>query len=170
MPTGADAIWQWVWRAAPIGLVFLAGFLAIRYMTRMPGRSYQGVLEPLPEHELALRDQLKAHIVMLAGTIGNLLRYQALNAAAGYISQQFREMGYTVREQAFVVEGKTVKNLEAELPGKSRPKEIILFGAHYDSVIGSPGANDNATGVAALLALARFDNEYCFARTARLVA
>src|SRR6267143_4736036 len=98
MPTGTDAIWQWVWRSTPIGLVFLAGFLAIRYTTRMPGRSYQGVLEPLPEHELALRDQLKAHIVMLAGTIGerNLLRYQALNAVAGYISQQFREMGYIV--------------------------------------------------------------------------
>ena len=172
MPTGADAIWQWVWRAAPIGLVFLAGFLAIRYMTGMPGRSYQGVLEPLPEHELALRDQPKAHIVMLAGTIGerNLLRYQALNAAAGYISQQFQEMGYTVREQIFVVEGKTVKNLEAELPGKSHPKEIILFGAHYDSVIGSPGANDNATGVAALLALARFAKEYRFGRTLRFVA
>src|SRR2546426_841658 len=172
MPIGADASWQWVWRATPIGLVFLAGFLAIRYMTRMPGRSYQGVLEPLPEHELALRDQLKAHIVMLAGTIGerNLLRYQALNAAAGYISQQFQEMVYTVREQIFVVEGKTVKNLEAELPGKSHAKEIILFGAHYDSVIGSPGANDNATGVAAVLALARFAKEYRFARTLRFVA
>src|SRR2546425_9490005 len=129
MPTGTDAIWQWVWRATPIGLVFLAGFLAIRYTTRMPGRSYQGLLEPLPEHELALRDQLKAHIVMLAGTIGEgkLLRYQALNAAAGYINPQFRGKGYTVREQVFVVEGKTVKNLQAEMPRKSRPKESILF-------------------------------------------
>src|SRR2546426_8959500 len=112
MPTGADAIWQWVWRAAPIGLVFLAGFLAIRYMTRMPGRSYQGVLEPLPEHELALRDQLKAHIVMLAGTIGerNLLRYRTLNSSPGYIKQQFQENGYTLREQNFMVERNTVKN------------------------------------------------------------
>src|SRR2546422_4242740 len=111
MPTGADAIWQWVWRAAPIGLVFLAGFLAIRYMTGMPGRSYQGVLEPLPEHELALRDQLKAHIVMLAGTIGGgkLLSYPALNAAAGYIKPQVREKGYTVRAQAVLVEGKNRK-------------------------------------------------------------
>src|SRR5207245_10884603 len=94
----------------------------------------------------------------------------SINAAAGHISQQFREMGYTVREQVFVVEAKTVKNLEAELPGKSRPKEIILFGAHYDSVIGSPGANDNATGVAAVLSLARFAKEYRFARTLRFVA
>src|SRR3989442_10014836 len=121
MSTGTDAIWQWVWSATPIGLVFLAGFLAIRYMTRMPGRSYQGVLEPLPEHELALRDQLKAHIVMLAGTIGgrNLLRYQTLHAAAGYINQQFWGMGYNLRGQVFVVEGKTVKNLQAEMSRKS---------------------------------------------------
>src|SRR2546425_8489455 len=106
MPTGADAIWQWVWRAAPIGLVFLAGFLAIRYMTGMPGRSYQGVLEPLPEHELALRDQLKAHIVMLAGTIGEgeLLCYQALNGAPGHNNQQLRGKGYTVRGQALLGE------------------------------------------------------------------
>src|SRR2546425_5928484 len=105
MPTGADAIWPWVWYAAPIGLVFLAGLLAIRYMTRMPGRSYQGVLEPLPEHELALRDQLKAHIVMLAGTIRGrkLLRYSALNAAAGLINQKVQEMGYTLRGPIFVI-------------------------------------------------------------------
>ncbi len=172
MPTGTDAIWHWVWRTTPIGLVFLAGFLATLYMTRMPGRSYEGPLESLSEHESALRDQLKAHVVMLAGAIGerNLRRYQALNAAADYISQQFQEMGYTVREQTFVVEGKDVKNLEAELSGKSRPQESILFGAHYDSVAGSPGANDNASGVAALLALARLANQQRFARTVRFVA
>jgi len=78
-------------------------------------------------------------------------------------------MGYGVREQTFVVEGKAVKNLEAELPGQSCPHEIILFGAHYDSVVGSPGANDNATGVAAVLALARFAKQYRFARTLRFV-
>src|SRR5437899_12370499 len=106
MSTGTDSIWQWVWSATPIGLVFLAGFLAIRYMTRMPGRSYQGVLEPLPEHELALRDQLKPHIVMLAGTIGgrHLVRYQSLNAPAGYMRQQVRVLGYCQRESGFGVE------------------------------------------------------------------
>src|SRR2546425_6261247 len=113
MPTGTDAIWQWVWRSTPIGLVFLAGFLAVRYTTRMPGRSYQGVLEPLPEHELALRDQLKAHIVMLAGTIGegDLVCYQALNAAPGYINQQVLGMGFTLRGKVFLVVGKTGQNV-----------------------------------------------------------
>jgi Zn-dependent M28 family amino/carboxypeptidase len=138
----------------------------------MPGRSYEGPLEPLSEHESALRDQLKAHVLVLAGAIGerNVRRYQALNAAADYVSQQFREIGYTVREQTFAVEGKTVKNFEAELRGKLQPQEIIVFGAHYDSVAGSPGANDNASGVAALLALARLANQQRFARTVRFVA
>src|SRR3990170_2594961 len=47
------------------------------------------------------------------------------------------------------------KNIEVEILGKSRPNEIIILGAHYDSVIGCPGANDNATGVAAILEFAR---------------
>src|SRR2546427_12353657 len=98
MPTGADAIWQWVWRAAPIGLVFLAGFLAIRYMTGMPGRSYQGVLEPLAEHELALRDQLKAHIVMLAETHGEgkPLPITAGAPSDGYIKPTLPARRYTL--------------------------------------------------------------------------
>src|SRR2546426_3891142 len=112
MPTGTDAIWQWVWRSTPIGLVFLAGFLAIRYTTRMPGRSYQGVLEPLPEHELALRDQLKAHIVMLAGTIWGrkLLCHQVFNTAPRCIKQQIRGKGFTLPEKNFLGGGKTRKN------------------------------------------------------------
>lgn len=51
------------------------------------------------------------------------------------------------------MQGKACWNIETELPGAS--PEIVLIGAHYDSVFGAPGANDNGSGVAALLALAR---------------
>jgi hypothetical protein len=51
------------------------------------------------------------------------------------------------------LDGRTCHNIEAEIRG-ARP-EIVVIGAHYDSVFGSPGANDNGSGVAALLALAR---------------
>jgi hypothetical protein len=141
-------------------------------MTKMAGHSYKGPFEPLSEHELAIRGQLKSHVVTLAGTIGerNMFRYQALTASANYISQTLQGMGYTVREQVFPVEGIEVRNLEAELQGTSHPEEIILVGAHYDSVLGSPGANDNATGVAALLVLARLAQQQRFARTLRFVA
>ena len=45
------------------------------------------------------------------------------------------------------------ENLEVSRPGKTRPQEIVLVGAHYDTVEGSPGADDNASGIAALLEL-----------------
>ncbi len=172
MATGADGSWGWHWYASVVGLLLFAGILATLYMTRMPGRSYQGPFEPLSKDEVAIRDKLKAHIVLLAGTIGerNLWRYEALNASADYIDQTFQEMGYPVREQSFSVEGKRVKNLEAEMRGTSRPKEIIVVGAHYDSVLGSPGANDNASGLAALLVLAELAKQQRFTRTLRFVA
>jgi Zn-dependent M28 family amino/carboxypeptidase len=72
-------------------------------------------------------------------------------------------MGYAVASQSYVSHGKLVRNLEVELPGggepfgsaQGEPPEIVLVGAHYDTVAGSPGANDNASGVAALLEIAR---------------
>ena len=172
MAVATDGVWHWVWRTALVGLVLLAGYLAVLYATRMPGQSYRGPLRPLSKNELAIRDQLKTDVFALAGTIGerNLDRYENLTAAAEYISRTFREMGYAVREQGFEVDGKTVKNLEAELRGETRPEEIVVFGAHYDSVEGCPGANDNASGVAALLALARLARQQRYARTLRFVA
>jgi Zn-dependent M28 family amino/carboxypeptidase len=57
-----------------------------------------------------------------------------------------------------------------ELLGQARPQEVLIVGAHYDTERGSPGANDNASGVAALMALAREFANKPFARTLRLVA
>jgi len=172
MVTASSGSSQWLWYGAAIAILLFASGLAALYMTRMPGRSYQGTLEPLSEHELALRDQLQAHVVRLAGTIGerNVFRYAALALAADYIRQSFQEIGYAPRALAFTAEGNTVANIEAELCGQSRPEEIILVGAHYDSVFGSPGANDNASGVAALRALARRAKQQRWGRTLRFVA
>jgi len=64
----------------------------------------------------------------------------------------------------------SVTNVETELPGTHKPDEVIIIGAHYDSVSGSPGANDNASGVAALLELARNLKDRGAARTIRFVA
>ncbi len=64
-------------------------------------------------------------------------------------------MGYDVAVQSYQAAGVLSENLEATRTGQSRPSEIVLIGAHYDSVQGSPGANDNASGVAALLEISR---------------
>ena len=167
--TGSGA---WLGRLIGLGLVLLAAFLAVLYCTRMPGRSYAGPLDPLTEHEQALSTELREHVGVLAGKIGerNLIRVRALRAAADYLRASLAGMGYDVREQAFRVEGEEVRNLEVEVKGSARPEEIVLIGAHYDSVIGAPGANDNASGVAALVALARWAREREFARTVRFVA
>lgn len=141
-------------------------------MIRMPGRSFSGPLPPLTPEESRLRPRLASHVQALAGEIGerNLWRHEALDASARYVEGALRDSGHTVRAQEFQVAGRTVRNVEAELPGASRPEEIVLLGSHYDSVVGSPGANDNATGVAANLEIARLLAGSSFARTLRFVA
>lgn len=141
-------------------------------MTQMPGHSYSALLPPTTEEEIALRDRLEKHVRTLAGDIGErtLWRYEALTAAADYIGKTFQAMGYTVAAQEYVVRGKMVKNLEARITGVTLPDEIVIIGAHYDSVVGSPGANDNATGTAAILEIARLLVGKNPARSVRFVA
>lgn len=158
---------RWLLAVAIILLV-----LSSVYMTSMPGRSYSESVPPLSVDEVELRDRLREHVWTLAGQIGerNLWRREALEASANYIEKRFRESGYGVASQDFVVAGATIRNLEAELPGAVLPDEIVLLGAHYDSILGSPGADDNATGTAAVLELARLLAGKKLARSIRFVA
>ncbi len=157
------------WILPVVGLFLV---LSSVYMTNMPGRSHSEVLASLSEGEVALRDRLAQHVWMLAGKIGerNLWRREALEASADYIEKSLQESGYRVASQDFMVAGGAVKNLEAELAGTGMADQIILLGAHYDSVMGSPGANDNATGTAAVLEIARLLAGQKFARAVRFVA
>ena len=141
-------------------------------MVDMPGRSYAGSFEPLTDAEEACRVAVEQHIRVLANTIGerNIRTIAALEDAADYIERSFNSVGYTVAAQPFEADGCTVRNLEAVQPGQSRPDEIIIVGAHYDTVFGCPGANDNGSGVAALLELAKFLADMPLARTIRFVA
>jgi hypothetical protein len=170
------ALSKWSWIAWGVFAAFVLFFaLAILYGTRVPGSSYRGALAPLSDEERAIETELRAHVEKLAGEIGerNMFLPAALEAAAAYIRAEFTAMGYAVRAQEYTTQGKAVKNLEAELPAPQHsPKrgEIVIFGAHYDSVAGAPGANDNASGVAALLALARRARAMQLARTVRFVA
>jgi hypothetical protein len=103
------------------------------------------------------RDLLVAHVETLAGEIGerNVFLPEALQAAADYIEAEWRRQGYEVERQWYETHGLECANLEVTRRGTAAPDEILLIGAHYDSVHGSPGANDNGTGVAALLELSR---------------
>jgi Zn-dependent M28 family amino/carboxypeptidase len=139
-------------------------------MIRMPGASFQGAPSPLTPTEVALRAELMSHVQTLGREIGerNLAHYPQLLAAAQYIEDQLGQAGWKIRRDEYQLQGKTCHNLEAELSGVS--PRIVLIGAHYDSVFGSPGANDNGSGVAALLALAQRFAGSQNRRTLRFVA
>ncbi len=102
-----------------------------------------------------LRDELIADVRILGAEIGerNMARYSQLNAAADFIENSFSRAGLHPRRDTYDLHGRACHNIEAEIRGAR--SEILLIGAHYDSVFGSPGANDNGSGVAAMLALAR---------------
>ena len=163
---------EWLRMLLQLILLFLLFTAATIYVTSMPGHSHTGPLQPLSEDEVSLCDRLKADVGALAGMIGerNLKHYKALESAADYIRSSFQQSGYDVAEQEFSVDGKTVRNLEVRIDGSRRIDELVIVGAHYDSVYGSPGANDNATGVAALLEMARSFRKQTPARTVRFVA
>ena len=120
----------------------------------MPGRNISRAAA-LNESEVALREELAADVQKLAGEIGerNMDRYPQLLAAGEFIEASLTSAGLTPRRVSFELRGRACHNIEVEIPGTQ--SEIFVIGAHYDSVFGSPGANDNGSGVAALLALAR---------------
>jgi Zn-dependent M28 family amino/carboxypeptidase len=118
--------------------VLAAGAGAVAWMVVMPGRSHSGPLRPLSPQETLLREKLKAHVAVLARNERNT----DLETAARYIEKQFG--AFTVQE--FPSQGRTVRNIQSG----TGP---IVVGAHYDSVPGSPGADDNASAVAVLIEL-----------------
>ncbi len=148
------------------------------FMFRIPGKSYHGPVPQLTDKQIVLRDQLRKDVTKLAGEIGDRnvsTEYGNLCSAADFIEESFVEAGYKVSRQGYEVslhslEGLECYNLEAEITGSERPDEIVIIGAHYDSLEGTPGANDNASGVAALLAIARMLVDSKPARTLRFVA
>ena len=116
--------------------------------------------------------ELRRDIDTLAVRIGerNVWQYRALGEAADYIAAELRAAGYRPERQTYEVSKLPVSNIEGVLPGTSRGGESIVVGAHYDTVPGCPGANDNGTGVAAMLTLARRFAARHQPRTLRFVA
>jgi hypothetical protein len=150
-----------------IGVSLLAAW---RWSVWMPGRSYRGILPPLDDTAKALREKLQDDLTVLAGEIGprNLATsYQRLEAAAQFIQRSLQDAGFNVWRQEFAVDRRPVCNLVVECVGKVRPDQIIVVGAHYDTVPHSPGANDNGSGVVAALTLARSFVDRSVGRTVR---
>ncbi len=135
-----------------------AVFLAIWFLTiGMPGRAFAGPLPPLTPDQQALSDRLKRHVLRLAGEIGErgVAKPGAALRAAAYVEAELKAMGYTVAAQEYQAQGQSWRNLEATVRGSTQPDEIVVVGGHYDTAEGAPGADDNGSGVAGVLELAR---------------
>jgi Peptidase family M28 len=161
-------------------LIAVVAILALLWWfgVRMPGKNISKPA-PLSPEEVMLREELRADVQKLAGEIGerNMWHYPQLNAAVDFIEDSFSRAGLRPRRDTYEVRGQACHNIEAEIPGRalqgaavSSPPSVIVIGAHYDSVFGSPGANDNGSGVAALLALARRFAGKTMQHTLRFVA
>jgi len=148
-------------------------------MIKMPGKTYGGPLPALTAAQASMREELVRDVGKLASEIGerNIWRYQNLVAAAHFIETSLaeagppdgRQAGYRISWQDFSVQDKICCNIEGQIVGARHPEQIVIIGAHYDSVFDSPGADDNGSGVAAILALARRFAGEKPARTLRFV-
>jgi len=125
-------------------LVLLTALAAgLAFMTVMPGQSYSQPLSELSGEGRALSLRLRLHVAALAANERN----SDLETPARYIEAAFAAQGHKPESQYFESGGRRVRNIEAG-------SGAIVIGAHYDTVPGSPGADDNASGVAVLIELA----------------
>lgn len=138
---------------------FLAacGVAAGWYMFALPGRAHRGPLPALTEEERGLSERLRTHVGTIASEPHNVYHCDALEKAAAYIEAELKKSGYAPIRQEFETDGCGVRNIEAFIPAARAPSGApsLVVGAHYDSAGIAPGANDNATGAAAVLELAR---------------
>ena len=148
----------------PIGLFVLgtASILFTQFKPEVPedDDNYRKRIEAASLNRKPVsRQDLERFVRILSAEIGerNHSSPGGLERAAIWIESTLRggNLGYQVKRQTFVVEGKEYRNLIVELAGTRRLREIVLVGAPYDSSPGSPGARENASAVASLLSLAQ---------------
>lgn len=127
-------------------------------------------LADLAEREKAYRSELEKDVRFLA-KLGerNADKKWELADAADWIFSELEAAGYTPRREGYEVDGVAAQNFEASVRGEGDAQEIVVVGAHYDTAKGSPGADDNASGVAAVMALARRFRTATPARAIRFV-
>lgn len=144
---------------------------------RMPGRSVANAA-PLSSHEVLLAGRLQSHVAMLSHIIGerNESSPENLTGAAKYIERQLRasESGNVNLDRVRMSSPRgqfEVDNIILELPGNGpQSDQIFVIGAHYDTVFGSAGANDNASGIASLIEIAHILARAPRSITLRMVA
>ena len=155
------------WVMLMLMLISVGGYLGCS--TKMPGRSFSGEIPEITETQIFVQEELRRVVTTLA--VEHINRHtgnpEKLDGAANYVQSEFEDLGYAVTRQSYEVNGVACHNLIAEIKGSD---EIMILGAHYDAVPNCPAANDNASGVAALIAMARHFAGKTPGKTIRFVA
>jgi hypothetical protein len=159
-------------------MIAIAGILPLLFLiiwlftVRMPGPAFAGPLPPLTPNQESIRVALQHHVQALAHDIGvrSDKTYSNVVRASAYIERRLQDLGYQVVSDEFTARDRSYRNLEATLPGTpGHAHEVVVVGAHYDTAEEAPGADDNASGVAGVLELARVFAQTRQARTVRFV-
>jgi len=142
------------------GLLVLAAALlgaAYWYSLALPGEPFAGSAPAATAPERELADRLQRHVLAIASEPHNVAHYEALQRSAAYIEDQFTAFGFAPQSQVYTASGKEVRNISIEVAPADADEQTptIVVGAHYDSFGDAPGANDNGSGSAAALELAR---------------
>ncbi len=125
----------------------------------MPGRSFTGPLPPPDAAQVALSQAMQDDLRHLTESIGERNVGDAplgLAQAADWFEDELRKNGYSPERQTFEVRQVPCSNVDATLTGTREPDAIVLVGAHYDSALGTRGADDNGSGTVALMAIERY--------------
>ncbi len=102
-----------------------------------------------------MKEEILEHVRKLEGLRDGRFHYDELVKRAEYIEGELASYGLSVERDEFLFRGRPYCNIIASTPEKERVGDLVLIGAHYDAVMGSPGADDNASGVAVMLEVAR---------------
>jgi hypothetical protein len=133
--------------------IFAAPVLGLLWMTAVPGKSWSGPLPRLTDAERDLSERLRTHVTAIASKPHNLGHPEAMKEAAMYLTERLIFYGFQPIHQPF--DGGHVSNIEVMIEPSDPKAATLVVGAHYDSAFTAPGANDNGSGTAAVVELAR---------------
>ena len=122
------------------------------------------------EKRMISTENLKGHVERINFDRSPDEGYLGLEQAAQYIEKEFLEIGLDVKEDHFQWQGKSYRNIVADKAGKTFPNRVLILSAHFDTVPGSPGADDNASAVSVLLEVARAIQAVPLKYTVRFIA
>ncbi|MGZ3494506.1 MAG: M20/M25/M40 family metallo-hydrolase [Thermodesulfobacteriota bacterium] len=122
------------------------------------------------EKRMISTENLKGHVEGINFERSADEGHLGLEQAAQYIEKEFLKVGLDIKENRFQWQGKSYRNIVADKTGKTFPNKVLILGAHYDTVPGSPGADDNASAVSVLLEVARAIQAVPLKYTVRFIA